>query len=176
MRVERLQVRERLPDTYQLYGQAQLVRDGDGDAALRRAVELRQRDPGDADGLVEEPSLLEAVLARGCVDDQERLVGSAVEPRGDDPADLCQLLHEVHLRVQAAGSVDDHDVAPTRLRRLDRVVGDRRRVRATLGPDEVRPGALRPDLELLLRGRPERVCGRKDDRASVLAQMMSQLP
>jgi hypothetical protein len=50
--------------------------------------------------------------------------------------------------VQPAGGVDDDDVAPARLRRFDRVVGDGRRVAAALTADEVGARPLCPDLEL----------------------------
>ena len=43
---------------------------------------------------------------------------------------FAQLLHQVRLRVQPAGGVDDHDVAAAARRRLDRVVRDRGRVGA----------------------------------------------
>src|SRR5512140_1746067 len=62
VRVEGAQVVELLPHADQLHGQAELVRDRDRDAALRRAVELRQGDAADAGSLAEEPRLLEAVL------------------------------------------------------------------------------------------------------------------
>ena len=42
----------------------------------------------------------------------------------DDPADLGQLVHEVRLRVQAAGGVDDDDVRAARDGRVERVVDD----------------------------------------------------
>ena len=64
VRVERAQVVELLAHADQLHRQAELVGDRDRDAALRRAVELRQRDAGDAGRLAEEPRLLDAVLAR----------------------------------------------------------------------------------------------------------------
>ncbi len=43
------------------------------------------------------------------------------------------------------------------------------------GADEVGPGALRPDLELLLGGRAERVGGAQQDGAVVLAQLLREL-
>ena len=135
-----------------------------------RAVELRQGDAGDVDRLAEEPRLLEAVLARGRVDDEQRLVRRALEPLRDHAAHLRELLHQVRLRVQPAGRVDDHDVAAARLGGRDRVERDRGRVAAALGADEVRARALGPDLELLLGRRAERVRGGEDDRAPVLAR------
>ena len=159
VRVERAQVVETLADADQLHRQAELVGDRDGDPALRRAVELRQRDAGDAGGLAEEARLLEAVLAGGRVDDEERLVRGAFEAALDHAAHLRQLLHQVRLRVQAAGGVDDRDVLAARAGGLDGVVGDRGRVGAPCGADEVRLRAIRPDLELLLGGGAPRVGG-----------------
>ena len=57
----------------------------------------------------------------------------------------------------------------------DRVVGDCGRVASTLAADEARARALRPDLELLLRGGAERVGGAERDRAPVLAQLLREL-
>src|SRR5437870_13327636 len=68
-RVERAQVLEPLPYADQLDRQADLVGDCDRDAALRRAVQLRQRDAGDSRGLAEQTRLLEPVLAGRRVDD-----------------------------------------------------------------------------------------------------------
>ena len=90
--------------------------------------------------------------------------------------DLAQLLHQVILRVQAPGRVDDDDVAAARLRRRDRVERDGRRVAAALRGDEIGPSPLRPCLQLLARGRAERV-GRADHAAQPgLAQMVGDLP
>ena len=111
MRVERAEVIELLADAHELDGEAELVGDGDGDAALRRAVQLRQRDAGHADRVAEESRLLQAVLAGGRVDDQQGLVRRARQALLDHAAHLGELLHQVRLRVQSAGRVDDHDVA-----------------------------------------------------------------
>ncbi len=124
-RVERPQVVEPFADADELHRQAELVRDRDGDAALRRAVELRQRDAGHADGVVEEPRLLQPVLAGRRVDDEQHLVRRALAPPGDHAPHLRELVHQVRLRVQPAGRVDDHDVRVG----ADRVVGDRGRDR-----------------------------------------------
>ena len=58
----------------------------------------------------------------------------AFEPPLDHAAHLGELLHQVRLRVQAAGGVDDRDVLAARPGRLDRVVGDRGRVGAARAP------------------------------------------
>src|SRR4051812_48315683 len=79
LRVERAEVVELLADADELDRQAELVRDRDRNAALCAAVELRQDDAGDARRFLEQPGLLQAVLARRRVDDEQRLVGRAVE-------------------------------------------------------------------------------------------------
>ena len=61
----------------------------------------------------------------------------------DDAADLRELVHQVRLRVQPAGGVDDHDVTSPRAR-PDRVVGDRGRVAAALAAARTRARALAP--------------------------------
>ena len=58
----------------------------------------------------EQPRLLEPVLAGGRVDDEQRLVQRAGRLPLDHAPNLGELLHQVLLRVQTAGSVDDHDV------------------------------------------------------------------
>ena len=83
------QVVEPFADADELHRQPELVRDRDGDAALRRAVELRQRDAGDADRLGEEPRLLHPVLPGRRVDDEQRLVRRALEPRPRSRAAPC---------------------------------------------------------------------------------------
>ena len=94
---------------------------------------------------------------------------------GDHAAHLGELLHEVRLRVEAAGGVDDDDVAAARRRRVERVVRDGGRVAAALGADEVRARALRPDLELLLRRGAVRVGRGDEDGAAVLGELRGEL-
>ena len=133
------------------------------DAALRRPVELRQHDPGHVDGVAEQPRLLQAVLAGGRVDDEQRLVRRPRQRAAITRRTFAQLLHQVRLRVQAARGVDDHDVAPAGARRLDRVEGDCGGVAAVRRADEVGAGALGPDLQLLLGRGAESVGGGQDD-------------
>ena len=99
-----------------------------------------------------------------------------LEPALDHAAHLRELLHQVRLRVQAAGGVDDRDVLAARAGGLDGVVGDRGRVGSLRRADEVGLRAVGPDLELLLgRGAPG-VGGAEEDGAVVLAQLLRQLP
>src|SRR5206468_4406828 len=149
--VERAQILERLADADQLHWQAELVRDRDRDAALGAPVELREGDARHADGVLEEARLLDGVLTRGRVDHEQRLVRCSFGARRDHAANLGELFHEIRLRVQPAGGVDDDDVAAVPARAVDRVVRDRRGIAAPLALYELRAGALRPDTELLLR-------------------------
>ena len=50
------------------------------------------------------------VLAGRRVEHEHHLVRRALDPLGDDVADLRQLAHQVVLRVQPAGGVDDQHV------------------------------------------------------------------
>jgi hypothetical protein len=77
--------------------------------------------------------------------------------------------------VEATGGVDDDDVPAALGRRLDRVVGDGRRIAAALAPDEVGLRPLGPDLELLLGRCAEGVRRAEDDGAAVLAQALGEL-
>ena len=128
-----------------------------------------------ARGLREEPCLLEPVLPRRRVDDEQRLVRSPLEPSGDHASHLGELVHEIPLRVQAAGGVDDDDVSLTRTARLHGVVGDGGGIRAARPADELGARPLRPDLELLLGRRAEGVGGADEHRAAVLGQLASEL-
>ena len=149
--------------------------DRDRDPALRGAVELGQRDPRHVDGLAEQARLLQAVLTRRRVDDEQRLVRRALEPLADHAAHLGELLHQVRLRVQPAGRVHDDHVAPARLGCGDRVERDGGRVAAALRADEVRIRPLCPDLELLLGCGPEGVGRRDEDAAPVLVELGREL-
>ena len=151
------------------------MRDRDRDAPLRRPVELRECDPGHADGIVEQLRLPEPVLARGRVEDEERLVRRPVEPALDHAAHLGQLLHEVGLRVEPPSRVDHDHVAAPRLGGGDGVERDGRRVGAALRAHEVGARALGPDLKLLLGSGAEGVGGREDDGAPRLAQPVREL-
>ena len=90
--------------------------------------------------------------------------GAPGEPLRDHAPHLGELLHQVLLRVQPAGGVDDHDVAPARLAGADRVERDGRRIGAARRADEVGLRAPGPGLELLGGGGAERV-GRADHDA-----------
>jgi hypothetical protein len=79
--------------------------------------------------------------------------------------ELADLARQLRIEVDDAVRVDDHDVTAG----ADRVERDCRRVGAALAAHEPRARPLRPDLELLLRGRAERVGGAERHLAPVLA-------
>src|SRR5262249_20693920 len=92
-RVERAEVVQALTPRDDRDRQIELARDRDRDPALRRSVQLRERTPGHSHRLAEQTRLLEAVLTRRRVDDEQGLVRCALELRGDHAAHLRELLH-----------------------------------------------------------------------------------
>ena len=71
--VEGLEVVQLLAEADVVHRQAQLIADGDGDAALGGAVQLGEYDALDVGHFLEEHGLLQAVLPGGGVDDQQGL-------------------------------------------------------------------------------------------------------
>ena len=97
--------------------------------------------------------LADAVLAGGGVDGHQRLVRRVGHLLGDHAADLGQLLHQVRLRVQAAGGVDDDHVGAALAAAGDRVEGDRAGIGALGALDDVDAGALAPSARAARRRR-----------------------
>ena len=144
--------------TYRM-GILRRVRYGEHEAALCRAVELRDHDAADGEGLVESFRLGDDVLPVRRVYDEERLVGGAWQLPADDPLYLFHLLHQVDLRVKAPGRIEYEDVRASRLRGPCGVVGDRGRVGILPVLYGLDAEPLPPYLELLYGGGPERVAG-----------------
>src|SRR5581483_3431611 len=116
-----------------------------GDAALRRTVELREDDAVHAGRGHELAGLDEPVLSDRRIEDEQRLLRGARHLAAGDAADLLELVHQVDARVQPAGRVDEHRVAPLRLRRRDRIEDDGGGIGALAGAYDVDAGARRPD-------------------------------
>src|SRR3954453_17452522 len=172
--VERTQIVELLADADELHRDAQFAGDGEGDPALRGAVELRQHDAVDGHDLGEELGLPQAVLAGRGVDGEQRLVRRAGQLLVDDPADLAQLGHERVLRVQAPGGVDDDDVDAHLAPAADRLERHRAWVGAlAVGLDDLAARALGPAGQLLDRRGAEPVGRAEQDR---LAELALQVP
>ena len=100
----------------------------------------------------------QTVLAGRRVEHEQHLVERAGRAF-DDTAQLLQLLHEVDLRVEATGGVDEYEIGAAPARGVHRVEDDRAGVGALLAADEVDADALGPRPELLGRRGPERVGG-----------------
>src|SRR5690242_16103262 len=101
LRVEGFQVLRLLPRADQLNRDAELVLDRDDDTAAGGAVEFGQDQTGDVDGGLELLGLANRILARGGVEDEQRLVGGAsVAAALQNAVDLLELFHQVRLVVQ----------------------------------------------------------------------------
>ena len=107
-------------------------------AAARVAVELRQDHAVEVDRVEELLGDVDGVLAGHRVEHHQDVL------RLGRVAHAHELVHQLAVDVQAAGGVDDHDVAALRGRRLDAVARDRDRVAA---------GAAVEDRHVDLRGR-----------------------
>ena len=89
--------------------------------------------------------------------------------------DLAQFGHQALLRVQAAGGVGDQHFGAARLRRLQRVEGDRRRVRVLALRDHRHAVALAPGLQLRDRGGAEGVAGGEHQRTAFVLEALGEL-
>src|ERR1700724_4010998 len=78
-RIKRLDVLDALPHSRQLDRNIELGFDRDHRAALGAAVELRERQPGHGDRLVELARLGEARKAKHRVENEQRLESTALE-------------------------------------------------------------------------------------------------
>ena len=99
-------------------GPADDLLDREGGAATGVAVELGEDHAVEGEGLVERLGDVDGVLAGHRVDDEERVVGL------DGLGDLADLLHQLGVDGEAAGGVDDDDVAALVARFLDAAPGD----------------------------------------------------
>ena len=113
-------------------GKAELPLDAENGPALGRAVQLGQDDAGALDRLLEHLRLGDGVLAAGGIEHQQHLVRRTLDPAADHAANLFQLAHQVGLRVQSAGRVDDQHVEAACPGLLAGVVGHAGRVAALL--------------------------------------------
>ena len=77
-----------------------------------------------------------------------------------NPSHLAQLRHQIALRLQATGGVDQHDVDVTSERGVKRVKGDRARVGSLLMRDNRRVDSFAPCLQLFNRRHAECVSRR----------------
>jgi len=122
---------------------------------LAGAVEFGQQDSVDGHGLGEEAGLGDGVLSDGRVEHEERLLGRPGRSLAADAVDLLQLLHQVSLGLKAAGSVDQHEIHPSRLGRPDPVEGHRSGIGPGLAAHHLHAQPFGPNFELLAGGGAE---------------------
>src|SRR5579884_2326099 len=174
-RLERNQVGELLTDTGQLDGQLELVRDGQYDTSARGAIQLGEYDARQRHGIAELLGLADGVLAGRGVQNEQDLIRGAAQLALADAANLLQLLHQVAAGMKATGGIGDDVVGLTRARGLDSVVDDGGRIPAFAVLDDLSPGPLRPDVDLIDRRGAKGISRGKDHAIAVLLQTIGQL-
>ena len=92
-----------------------------------------------------------------------------------DADDLLQLGHQVGLVVQAARGVDQQHVGAGLACLCQGVVGHGGRIGALRPADDIAPGTLAPDLQLLDGRGPKRIGGRQDGLAALVCELFRQL-
>ena len=92
---------------------------------------------------------------------------------GHDALHFFELVHQVQLRGQAPGGVDQHHVFFARLAGADRVIGHRGRVTAFLA-DDFYGVALGPDRQLLARSSAKSVGCRQQDAGAAVGQAVGE--
>ena len=103
--------------------------------------------------------LADGVLAEARVEHQHFLMRRGGIQAPGNPHHFGELLHQPRLVLQAAGGVREHDIDAARLRGLQRVEDDGRRVCAGLLGDHRHVVARAPGLQLLDGGGPVSVAG-----------------
>ena len=89
--------------------------------------------------------------------------------------DFLQFAHQMRLRVQPAGGIDDKDVETARLGPVAGVVGHAGRVAALLILDDLATDALTPDAQLLDGGGTKRIAGSHHHLFAVGLEAVGQL-
>ena len=115
------------------------------------------------------------VLAGGRIQDQYGVVRRFGIEFLDNAGNLLQLLHKIVFVVEPPGGVDQQHVGVLRFRLLQRAEGEAGGIGAMLAGDELRTGAIGPDLKLLDRGGAEGVAGGHDHALAVCAELLGQL-
>ena len=88
---------------------------------------------------------------------------------------LRQLGHQILLRLQPAGRVDDAHIGPGFDRLLDRPIGHARRVGVRRAGDDRHAQPIAPNRELLDRRRPKRVAGAEHHFLALRLQQLGEL-
>ena len=128
--------------------QSHLLTDCDDHAPLGRAVELRQDDARTLDGIGKVLGLADSVLAGRRVEHQQDFVRRFGDHFSQDAVNLGQLLHQVLLRLEPAGRIDDGRVCLDLQGPRGRPVRNGRRIASLLSLDDFDAEPLRPDRQL----------------------------
>ena len=159
LRLEGDEVIHPLPHAHESDGQLQAIQDGHDHAALGAAIQLGEDQVRDAGDPGEGLRLVQAVLARGGVQNQEHPVGRIRDHLLEAAVDLVELLHQVVRRGQPARGVDEHPGGALGEGAGGAVEGDGRGIAAHLVADHGHPGPLAPELQLVDGGGAEGVAG-----------------
>jgi hypothetical protein len=175
LRFEGQQVVHVFADTDPSYRELERIGNGENDASLGGAVELREDDPGNPRDRSESLRLLDAVGAGCGVEDQQHLVRCSGHLARRDLDDFFQLLHQVGAGVKTTCRVHQNLVDVFGSRRGDGVEDDCSRVRALLLMHDRCADPLRPDLELVDRRSSESICCGEDHSGAGLLSPLGEL-
>lgn len=162
-------------DAQVLHGKSNLLADGDHHAALRGSVNLGQHNAGTFYRFGKLERLADAVLSGRGVEDQQYFVRGFGDLLADRVLDLGELGHEVLLRLQAAGGIDDGDVHAILDGIFDGTIGNARGVAVRLAGDDGDAEAVAPDRELLDGSGSKGIPCPKDDFFALRGQQSSEL-
>ena len=101
------------------------------------------------------PGLIHRILPGSRIQDKQDLFIAVRQLPLEDPADFCQLVHQVFLVVQPAGRVADQDVCPKGFGFGDGIENDGSRIRPFFAFDQRHTRAVCPDLQLIDGGGAE---------------------
>ncbi len=152
------------------------MRHGKYDTATGRTIEFRQRNPGDLQRFVENLRLLKRVLTSRGVDNEQDLVRKRRVVLRHDAFDLPQLLHQVLLRMETTGSIDENEIRADAEPSFHRRVRHGRRVGALLVAYYLCFGTIGPDRQLIICCRAEGVGCSDDDTLAVGAGLCGKFP
>src|SRR5690606_6051331 len=131
--------------------------------------------PGDAGLAAENLDLAHRVLAGGGVESEQYRVRRRLVLLPEDADDLLQLGHQLGAVLEAPGGVDDQHLNAGGLRLPERVEGEAGGVGPDVAGDDLRAGALAPDLQLIDRRGAKGVAGGEEDAPSLGAELRGEL-
>jgi len=155
-------------------GQTRLLLDRQDEAALRRAVELRQHKPGNPRMFNKRFGLREPVLSGRCVEHEQHF--RHWRELLHDSSDLSKLIHETALGLQPPRGIDDRNIVTLVLSALYRLKSNRRGILSLLlRLHNIHARARGPGRELLDGRGTERVGRTHDDLLVEIRQVPREL-